>query len=274
MQVQSLGEIIKTLIPGLTSASEIGRHICKGCGNEVVVIEMPIIGGPNKGKIMQQERGCVCWENEQAREAKNQQRRLQIGFMVERYSTVNPDLEKATFDNFVIGNSALQQALDISREYVDTFSTNNPKNLLFAGMFGLGKSHLSYAICKTLREQGFIAVFMSVPKLLTIIKSTYNKSSEFTEAELLDVLSKVDLLALDDIGAEKARKEEEGETWATEKLFEIIDGRSGRHSVYTTNLTSEELSRKVGQRNFSRMMMNTKPVKFEGDDYRIKNKRF
>lgn len=258
----------------MTSVSKLGISICTGCGNEIVKVQSPIFGGENKGKFITYNRGCICWENEQAREAKRNQRALKIKNMVDRYSTVNPDLEAARFDNFAASTPVLQQALKLSVEYAKEFSLGNPKNLLFAGMYGLGKSHLTYSICKELRDKGFMAVFISVPKLLTIIKSTYNKSSEFTEAELLDVLSKVDLLALDDIGAEKARKEEEGETWATEKLFEIIDGRSGRHTVYTTNLTSEELARKVGQRNFSRMMMHTKPFKFEGEDYRISNKRF
>lgn len=272
--MQSMGDIIKKIMPGLTSVSEIRRYTCEGCGNEVVVIEMPVIGGPNKGNLIRTERGCVCWENEQAREAKQQQRLAKINYMIERYSTVNPDLEEATFDSYQATNDTLRQALEMAKEYADTFEMDKPRNLLFAGLYGLGKSHLSYAICKRLKERGFIAVFISVPKLLTIIKSTYQKNSEFSEAELLDVLSKVDFLALDDIGAEKTRKEEEGESWATEKLFEIIDGRSGRHTLYTTNLSSDDLARKVGPRNFSRMMMNTKPFKFEGVDYRINNKRF
>lgn len=272
--MQSMGEVLKTLMPELTSVSEVGRYTCDGCNNEVVIIQSPIIGGPNKGEMKEYKRGCVCWENEQAREAKQEQRRLKVKHMVEKYSTVNPDLENATFENFNTDNATLEQAFKLSVEYANEFILDKPKNLLFAGMYGLGKSHLSYSICQALRKKGFIAVFVSVPKLLTIIKSTYNRNSEFSEAELLDVLSTVDFLALDDIGAEKVRKEEEGDSWATEKLFEIIDGRSGRHTLYTTNLVSDELARKVGQRNFSRMMMNTKPFRFEGNDYRINNKRF
>lgn len=272
--MESMSQILKTLMPGLTSASEIGRYTCDGCGNETVIIEAPVIGGPDKGKMTRSQRGCVCWENEQAREAKRQQQAIKVKHMVERYSTVNPDLETATFENFEASTPILKQALNLAEDYALDFDIKKPMNLLFAGKYGLGKSHLSYAICKALRDKGHIAVFISVPKLLTVIKSTYQRNSEFTEAELLDVLSKVDLLALDDIGAERSRKEEEGDTWATEKLFEIIDGRSGRHTVYTTNLDADELRKKVGQRNFSRMMMNTKPIKFEGDDYRIKNKRF
>lgn len=272
--MQTLGSVLKTIMPELTSVSEIERYTCEGCGNEVIVVEAPIIGGPNKGDLSRHKRGCLCWENEQAREAKKVQQKLKVRHMIERYSTVNPDLANACFENYQLLNPNLEKAHSMAWEYADSFLLDEPVNLLLSGMYGLGKSHLAYSICKVLSDKGFVSLFISVPKLLTIVKSTYRDDSNFTEAELLDVLSKVDFLALDDIGAEKVRKEEEGDSWATEKLFEIIDGRSGRHTLYTTNLTSDTLQRKVGPRNFSRMMMNTKVFKLEGDDYRINNKRF
>jgi DNA replication protein DnaC len=272
--MQSMGELLKDLMPELTMGSEVNRYICSGCRNEVVIVQTPLLGGPDKGKMVTQKRGCICWEIEQARETKHQQRAMKVNQMVNRYSTVNPDLEAATFDSFKVNSPNLKAALELAQDYAERFNLDSPINLLFAGMYGLGKSHLSYAICKSLRAKGHIAVFVSVPKILTVIKSTYQRDSHFSEAELMNVLSNVDLLAMDDIGAERARREDDGETWATEKLFEIIDGRSGRHTIYTTNLTSDDLAKRIGQRNFSRMMMNTKPFKFEGMDYRISNKRF
>lgn len=273
--MQSMGDILRELNPNVTLASEVtGKQTCEGCGNEVLMIQTPIIGGPDKGKLITTKRGCICWENEQARLAKIEQQKSKVKQYVEKYSTVNPDLENATFESFDPSTGNQVEALKLAMEYVQQFSLSDPKNLLFAGLYGLGKSHLSYSICKALREKGFVAVFISVPKLLTIIRSSYNKSSNVTEGDLLDVLSKVDFLALDDIGAERSKRDEDGESWAAEKIFEIIDGRSGRSTIYTTNLTAEELARKVGERNFSRMMMNTKPFKFEGVDYRINNKMF
>lgn len=272
--MRSMGEILKSLMPELTSASEVERYMCNGCGREVSIVRVPIIGGPNKGKITEVKKGCICWENGQAREAEQERKEARVRYMVDRYSTVNPDLEQASFETFEATTPILRQALNLAKGYADQFDLTRPMNLLFAGMFGLGKSHLSYSVCKALRERGYVAVFVSVPKLLTIIRGTYRAASDYSEAELLATLSTVEFLVLDDIGAEKSKQSEEGDSWATEKLFEIIDGRSGRHTIYTTNLTSDKLPEKVGKRNFSRMMMNTKPFRFEGDDYRIKNKRF
>ncbi|WP_249928329.1 ATP-binding protein [Niallia circulans] len=76
------------------------------------------------------------------------------------------------------------------------------QNLLFTGNYGTGKSHLSVSITKKLIEQGYECLFLSLPKLLTKIKQTYNKEG-ITEAELLQVIQRVDLLVFDDIGAEQ-----------------------------------------------------------------------
>src|SRR5690606_31680904 len=149
---------------------------------------------------------------------------------------------------------------------VGTFDKDNPRNLVFTGSYGLGKSHLAASICRELNDMGYTSIFISVPKLLTKIRDTYNRDSNINESQLLDALSNVDCLALDDMGAEKTKRgEQQGESWASEKLFEIIDSRSGKHTVYTTNLTSAELTKKIGPRNISRMMMNTKSFRFTGD---------
>lgn len=272
--MQPVGQVLKTIMPMSISGSEVERYICQGCGQEVAVFELPIIGGPNKGKLTRQKRGCLCWEYEQAREAKREQRELQVDYMFKRFSTVNPELEGACFENYNRLNPELEEAYIKAFNYASTFSLDEPRNLLFSGMYGLGKSHLAYSICKVVREKGHLAIFISVPKLLTIIKSSFRNESSASEAELLEALSTVDFLVLDDLGAERVKKEEYGESWATEELFKIIDGRCGRHTLYTTNLSSDELRRKTGGRNFSRMMANTEPVRFEGKDYRIHSKRF
>jgi DNA replication protein DnaC len=271
--VEPFGEIMKNLIPGSTSVSEIEKYICDGCGQEVVIVEMPLMGGPDRGKVKRMEKGCICWEIEQGKMALYERSRQRLKRLFDQNSTINPDLQNANFESFETSNDYLTEAKQLAMNYVESFNLEKPYNLLFGGKYGLGKSHLSVSICKGLNDRGFTTIFISAPKLLTRIRGTYN-GGNVTELQLLDALATVECLALDDIGAEKSKKDDDGESWAVEKLFEVIDGRSGRHTIYTTNLNSDELSRKVGLRNFSRMMMNTKPFKFEGDDYRIKNKRF
>jgi DNA replication protein DnaC len=232
---------------------------------------MPLL--PERKEFKEFPYGCVCFELEQAREAVRERKEYQLK-KLEKYNMINARLEVVTFESYQPASREQHVAFDESMVYADTFSLDSPRNLLFSGMYGLGKSHLAYSICKSVRSKGHSAVFVSMPKLLTMIKDTYNnENSDFTEAGLINVLSSVNLLVIDDIGAQKGGKGE-GETWATEKLFEIVDGRSGRHTVYTTNLTSAELRKNIGERIFSRMMQNTKPIKFVGEDYRLKDLGF
>ncbi|MGM9923066.1 MAG: ATP-binding protein, partial [Bacillus sp. (in: firmicutes)] len=103
------------------------------------------------------------------------------------------------------------------------------------------------------------------------LKSTYNKASEQTEEELLSHLERMDLLVLDDVGAEKTKKEDDEFSWAKSKMFEIIDSRIGKHTIYTTNFEHTELLKMYGERNFSRMMENTHVEKMNGENYRLRD---
>ena len=142
---------------------------------------------------------------------------------------------------------------------------------MFMGNYGTGKSHLSVSITKKLIEKEFSCIFISTPKLMTKIRSTYSKDSEYTEDHIIEVLSNVDCLVLDDIGAESTKQGDNNQhTWATSKLFEIIDNRIGKHTIFTTNYNFGELESRLGGRNFSRMMENIHLVKMYGDDYRLR----
>ncbi|MEK4800687.1 ATP-binding protein [Oceanobacillus sp. FSL K6-0118] len=172
---------------------------------------------------------------------------------------MNESLKRATLENFESINAGLHEAKQKVLSYIDSF--DKKQNLLFTGSYGTGKSHLSVSITKKLMEQGYECLFLSLPKLLTKIKQTYNKEG-ITEAELLQVIQRVDLLVLDDIGAEQRT------AWSNSKLFEILDDRAGKSTIYTTNLNSRELKNHVSERNFSRMMERTNVIVMNGSDYR------
>lgn len=204
-------------------------------------------------------------------EEKERERKQHFYDIFEENSLMNPKLREANFENYQPTNSDLEKAKSITKRYADNFSLENPVSLLLIGNYGTGKSHLSSAISKELLKKEFTSIFVSTPKLLTKIRSTYNKSSLYSEDDILKTLSEVDLLVLDDIGAELTKQSEENQhSWGTSKIFEIMDNRIGKHTVFTTNYDVTELQQRLGGRNFSRMMENTHVVKMYGDDYRLK----
>ena len=62
---------------------------------------------------------------------------------------------------------------------------------------------------------------MHIPMLMERIKATYNKNAAETTDELVQLLSNIDLLVLDDIGVENTEH-------TLNKLFSIVDNRVGR----------------------------------------------
>ena len=186
-------------------------------------------------------------------------------------SLMNERLAKCSFDNYMPVSPELDRAKQVVKRYAENFSKDNPVNLLLRGKYGTGKSHLAVSAVKVLVRQGKSCLFISVPKLFTKLKSTYNNDSKETEAELLSHLEKMDLLVLDDVGAEKSTEENKEYSWAKTKMFEIVDSRIGKHTIFTTNFEDPELLAMYGERNFSRMMESTHVVKMNGENYRLRD---
>lgn len=240
-------------------------YICEGCSETVRKTEFVIPIGPRQGETYIGKVGCKCEDIELGKRERQRADRLKLDKMLNHFdshSLLNKSLKNATFENYQPTNDDTTKGKQIALEYADNF--NGEGNLLFSGTYGTGKSHLSVAITKALMAKGKTCVFISFPKLLTKIKDTYNDDGP-TEDQLMNAMKNVDLLVIDDIGAEKKTD------WTTAKLFEIIDDRAGKATIYTTNLSSKELKDWVGERNFSRVLENTTPIRMNGDDYRRKD---
>ncbi|WP_010529028.1 ATP-binding protein [Lentibacillus jeotgali] len=235
---------------------------CDGCHQHVSQTELIIPSGPRKGERVIANYGCRCEDIKLAKAAEQNYSQLKHRKLMEKfnyYSLINESLKEATFDNFDAYDTNLKQAKKKVLAYSHSF--DRKQNLLLTGDYGTGKSHLSLSITKALMKKDYECLFLSLPKLLTKVKGTYNTKG-VTEEELLTIIQRVDLLVLDDIGAEQQTE------WSTSKLFEILDDRSGKATVYTTNLSSDELKKRVNERNFSRMMDNTNVIVMNGSDYR------
>lgn len=207
----------------------------------------------------------------EAREALEQKERMKALRIFNKESIINDRLKQATFENYEPTNESQEKAKAIVKRYVDNFSIDNPVPLMLRGDYGLGKSHLAAAAVKELAEKNITSIFISVPKLLTKIKSTWDKQSETTEEEILSALEAVDCLVLDDLGAEQTKRDPNGNIpWSVTKLFEIIDARIGKHTIFTTNLDNQELQEHLGPRNYSRAMEGVHPIKLTGEDYRLR----
>ncbi|MBM7837071.1 DNA replication protein DnaC [Alkalihalobacillus xiaoxiensis] len=253
----------------ISDENEVRRFLCEGCEQEVIVYKMMLFFGTEKGKMKEMNRGCKCEDLRLGREARQAQIKMKQKHQMkwfEQFSLVNVDLLDARFDNYQPTTDKQEEAHSICQSYVDEFTKTSGNLILSGPVTGIGKSHLSYSIVKALSSKGYKTLFLSVPKLLAAIRATYKPNSEQSEYDIIQRLVEVDCLCMDDLGAEYSKKDADG--WVASKLFEIVDARLGKPTIYTTNLSADELVDRVGRRNFSRILYKTTSIKMDGQDYR------
>jgi DNA replication protein DnaC len=125
------------------------------------------------------------------------------------------------------------------------------RGLWFYGDVGTGKTSLAMLVSKTALEAGRSVAIYSVPRLLAEIKETFERDHVDSYMQLFRRLCAVDLLHLDDLGAERSTE------WVLEQLYSIVNERwqERRSIVVTTNLQSlDELREQVGARTVSRLI--------------------
>lgn len=256
------------------------------CQNTFVVGKKNIKDVCNKKMLIDKETGqefcpqCKSVEKEdqqlatEAQEMHVKEKVLKLFRGFEDGSLINQKLKKATFQNYVPPSQQLHNAKEACEQYVLTFNKKIGKNIMLVGDYGTGKSHLAVSMTKELMKRGISACFITEEKLFTKLKSTYNRKSDMTEDELLTMLSKIECLVIDDLGAEKEPDDEDElkkHKWAQKKLFEIIDSRIGRHTIYTTNHSVQALYGIYNERIFSRIFDDeTEVIEMNGNNYRLR----
>lgn len=91
--------------------------------------------------------------------------------------------------------------------------------------------------------------FISVTELFEKLKTSIASQETWFYDKMMQHLKTVELLVLDDLGAEKSSE------WTKSVLFEIIDYRYNEllPILVTTNCPPKELKKKIGDRNFDRL---------------------
>jgi DNA replication protein DnaC len=140
------------------------------------------------------------------------------------------------------------------------------EGLWLMGDVGTGKTTLAMLVSKAAVEAGRTVAIYSLPRLLSRIRRTYDaEAGEQSYGEFFERLTQVDLLHIDDLGAEKRSD------WVLEQLYSIVNERyeSQRSVVVTTNLDQAALEEQIGPRTVSRLVeICGDPLPLFGDDMR------
>ncbi len=138
------------------------------------------------------------------------------------------------------------------------------RGLWFMGPVGTGKTTLAMLVSKAALEAGRSVAIYSLPRLLNEIRETHR--SDRSHLDLLDRLTSVDLLHVDDVGAERTND------WVLEELYSIVNARyeDQRSMVITTNIMDREaLCEQITERTASRLTEMCDELPLLGHDRRM-----
>jgi DNA replication protein DnaC len=138
--------------------------------------------------------------------------------------------------------------------------------LWLEGDVGTGKTTLAMLVSRAALDAGHSVAIYSLPRLLAEIRATFEADHQGSYVDFLQRLAAVDLLHVDDVGAEKTSP------WVLEQLYAIVNERyeDEKSIVITTNLGQQELAEQIGVRTVSRLKEMCDVLPLYGEDARAR----
>jgi len=143
-----------------------------------------------------------------------------------------------TFDLRVAGLHAEErESLESAFRAAMAFADDPRGWFVLQGANGCGKTHLAAAIANKALGNGLGVFFAVAPDLMDYLRASFAPGHESPYDETFDRIRNVDLLILDDLGAQKASE------WAQEKLYQVVNYRhvAALPTVVTTDQSLDRL---------------------------------
>jgi len=149
-------------------------------------------------------------------------------------------------------------------KYVD-----DKKGVYLWGETGTGKTVMASSIIREyIIKYGGKIKYISSPKMIMELQDSYKNDKE-SPVDILKKLSRVDILFIDDLGAEKLTE------FVRQSIYFLINEREQweRPTIITSNYSLSEIDVYIDKRISSRIAGMCSIVKVGGDDLRLKPKK-
>jgi DNA replication protein DnaC len=215
--------------------------------------------------------GWILGPEDVARPCECREERLNRGRSRGISSVIPPRYRGVSFDRPPVSDMArdlqTKMAVTEARSFIEDLDRRlaEGRGLWLFGDTGTGKTTLAMLISKAALEAGKTVAIYSLPKLLARIRRTYDSEpGGDSYLSFFERLTSVDLLHIDDLGAEKRSD------WVLEQLYALVNERyeAQRSVLITTNLPHEELEEQIGSRTVSRLTQICDEIEVRGDDRR------
>lgn len=217
--------------------------------------------------------GWILGPDDVARPCECREQRLKRSRIRGVASVIPPRYRGVSFDRPPVSDMArdfqARGAVEEIRRYLGELEGNlaEGRGVWLFGDAGTGKTTLAMLVSKAALEAGHSVAIYSLPKLLARIRRTYDSEpGGDSYLSFFERLTSVDLLHIDDLGAEKRSD------WVLEQLYALVNERyeSRRSILVTTNLDEAELKEQIGRRTVSRLveMCGNCMIPMHGEDRR------
>lgn len=187
---------------------------------------------------------------------------------LENFDTFQPEYydDSVTDDNLSLtARENIIKLRNVCLDFIKHFD-DACDNLIFYGPTGVGKTFLTHCIAKELLDTGHTVVYLTSIQLFDILeKSRFGKGAEGEMIQQkMAYLSNSQLLIIDDLGTELTN------SFVTSELYHFIEERhlQQRSTIFSTNLSFQELHDRYGERIFSRFTGYYNFCKIIGEDIR------
>ena len=215
------------------------------------------------GKEFKPYKKCKCKQEQEAAEAE-EKKRLDFGEMVRQYRReAFPEGKLATW-TFENDDGSNEKYINAMKRYVANFDNfkDQGRGVILYGPTGTGKTYMAACIANALIDKGYRVVFTSMARIERTLQKEWRDRQEY-----IDFLSRVPLVVIDDIGAER------NTSYMGEIIYSVIDARytAGLPLIATTNLTLAELTKPTElkeQRIYGRLLEMCYPIEVKGRNKR------
>lgn len=148
------------------------------------------------------------------------------------------------------------------RHFGENFSEDTARSYLLVGGTGLGKTHLSTAVAKTVIDRGFDVLYVTSVGMIGDFETKRFGNGE--GARDTSRYYDTQLLIIDDFGTEVVNQ------FTVSCMYDVINTRinNRKSTIINTNLSHKEMEQKYGERIASRLFGEYNPIRFTGIDVR------
>ena len=171
------------------------------------------------------------------------------------------EIREASMRDIYTDDASRFEVIKWLNKYIENYKKNvKNKGLYLTGNFGCGKTYLISAMLNELAKMDKMIAIVYYPEFLRSLKSSFNDDNEFNIK--FNYIKKVELLLIDDIGAETAT------AWSRDEVLgNILQYRMQEQlpTFFTSNFTYDQL-----ESHFSSLGKNDEKVKARRIMERIK----